>query len=263
VAGVFKEEAHTMMRMGVGMLAILGPLQLLLGDEHGLNTLAYQPAKIAAMEAHWRDTGPMDLVLFALPDERAQVNRAELAIPHLGSLILTHDWNGRVPALENFAAAARPRVTIIFFAFRIMVGIGLWLIALGLCGALLWLRRKLFTSRWYLRVVGLSWPLGFIAILAGWMTTENGRQPYVIYGILRTQDATSPIAASTLAASLGAFVLVYGVVFSIGVYYIRKMIRHGPKGAAVASAVSPDLPNQLLASVRESARESRAEPPVI
>jgi cytochrome d ubiquinol oxidase subunit I len=264
LAGAFKEEARTMMRMGVGMLAILGPLQLLLGDQHGLNTLEHQPAKIAAMEAHWRDTGPMDLVLFALPDEKAKVNRAALAIPHLGSLILTHDWNGRVPALENFPANAQPRVTIIFFAFRIMVGIGLVLIALGLTGAVLWLKRRLFTSRWYLRAAGFSWPLGFIAILAGWMTTENGRQPYVIYGILRTQDATSPVAAAALAASLTAFVLVYGVVFSIGVYYIRKMIRHGPKGAAVANEPAPhELANQPLASARESARESRAEPPSI
>jgi cytochrome d ubiquinol oxidase subunit I len=264
LAGAYKEEAHTMMRMGVGMLAILGPVQLLLGDQHGLNTLEHQPAKIAAMEAHWHDTGPMDLVLFALPDQRARVNRAEVAIPHLGSLILTHDWNGRVPSLADFPADAQPRVPIIFFAFRAMVGIGLFLIALGLVGAALWLKRRLFTTRWYLRVAGWAWPLGFVAILAGWITTENGRQPYVIYGILRTHDATSPIAASTLAASLAGFVLVYGVVFSIGVYYIRKMIRHGPKGAAVASAATGhDLPNQPLASARESTRESRSEPPVI
>jgi len=142
-----------------------------------------------------------------------------------------------------------------------MVGIGVLLIALGLTGALLWLRRRLFTTQWYLRAAGWSWPLGFIAILAGWMTTENGRQPYVIYGILRTHDATSPIAAATLAASFSAFVLVYGVVFSVGIYYIRKMIRHGPKGAALADAAA--LPNQALASARASARESRAEPPVI
>jgi cytochrome d ubiquinol oxidase subunit I len=263
LAGAFKEEARTMVRMGVGMLALLGPIQLLLGDQHGLNTLAHQPAKVAAMEAHWRDTGPMDLVLFALPDERSKVNRAQIAIPHLGSFILTHDWNGRVPALENFAADAQPRVSIIFFAFRIMVGIGLLLIALGLTGTFLWLKRKLFTANWYLRAAGLSWPLGFIAILAGWMTTENGRQPYVIYGILRTQEATSPVAAGTLAASLAAFVLVYGVVFSIGVYYIRKMIRHGPQDPAVAGAAPHALPHQPLASARELARESRSRPPVI
>jgi len=169
-----------------------------------------------------------------------------------------------VPALADFAANAQPRVTVIFFAFRIMVGIGLLVIALGLTGAVLWRRGRLFTSRWYLLSVGWAWPLGFIAILAGWLTTENGRQPYVIYGILRTQDATSPIAAGTVAASLAAFVLVYGVVFSIGIYYIRKMIRHGPHGAAVAISPLPhELPNQPLASARESTRESRAQPPVI
>jgi cytochrome d ubiquinol oxidase subunit I len=264
LVGAFKEEARTMMRMGVGMLAVLGPVQLLLGDQHGLNTLEHQPAKIAAMEAHWRNTGPMDLVLFALPDEHLKVNRAALSIPHLGSLILTHDWNGRVPALEDFAANAQPRVTLIFFAFRIMVGIGLLLIALGLSGAFLWWRGRLFTSPWYLRAAGWAWPLGFIAILAGWLTTENGRQPYVIYGILRTDNATSPLAAGTVLASLVAFVLVYGVVFSIGIYYIRKMIRHGPHGAAVAPPpLGPELANRPLASAAESARESRQEPPVI
>ena len=264
LAGAFQEEARTMMRMGVGMLAVLGPVQLLLGDQHGLNTLKYQPAKIAGIEAHWRNSGPMDLVLFALPDEKAKVNRAEIAIPHLGSLIVMHDWNGRAPALADFAPDAQPRVTIIFFTFRIMVGIGLCLIALGLVGAALWRRGQLFTTRWYLRAAGWAWPLGFIAILAGWLTTENGRQPYVIYGIMRTLDATSPLAAGTVATSLGAFVLVYGVVFSIGIYYMRKLIRHGPQGAAVAAATLPHaLPNLPLASARESTRESRAEPPVI
>lgn len=260
----FKVEARTMMRMGVGMLAVLGPVQLLLGDQHGLNTLEHQPAKIAGLEAHWRDTGPADLVLFALPDEVAQTNRAEIALPHLGSLILTHSWNGRVPALEDFAANARPRVAIIFFAFRAMVGIGVLLITLGLTGAYLWKRGQLFTTRWYLRAVGWSWPLGFIAILSGWLVTENGRQPYVVYGILRTDQATSPVATGALAGSLTAFVLVYGVVFSIGIYYIRKMIRHGPQGAAVATAPLPhELPNLPLASARESVRESRSEPPAI
>jgi cytochrome d ubiquinol oxidase subunit I len=264
LAGAFQEEARTMMRMGVGMLAVLGPVQLLLGDQHGLNTLQHQPAKIAAIEAHWRNTGPMELVLFALPDEHARENRAALAIPHLGSLIITHDWNGRVPSLADFALDAQPRVTVVFFAFRIMVGIGLVLIAIGLTGAVLWRRGRLFASRWYLRAAGWAWPLGFIAILAGWLTTENGRQPYVIYGIMRTHDATSPLAAGTVAASLAAFVLVYGVVFSIGIYYMRKLIRHGPQGAAVAAATLPHaLPNLPLASARDSTRESRAEPPVI
>jgi cytochrome d ubiquinol oxidase subunit I len=133
-----------------------------------------------------------------------------------------------------------------------------------LTGAVLWRRGQLFTSGWYLRAAGWAWPLGFIAILAGWMTTENGRQPYVIYGILHTRDATSPIAAATVGASLAAFVLIYGVVFSIGVYYIRKIIRRGPQGAAVATASLPEsLPNQPLASARESTRESRAQRPVI
>jgi cytochrome bd ubiquinol oxidase subunit I len=247
LANRFDTEGRTMIRMGTGMLALLAPLQLLLGDLHGLNSLQHQPAKVAAMEAHWEDTGPAALVLFAWPDESAQTNRYSIEVPKLGSLILTHDWNGRVPALADFAPEDRPPVVPVFFAFRIMVGIGLFLIALGLSGGFLWLRRRLFDSRLYLRIAALAWPLGFVAILAGWVTTESGRQPWIAHGILRTRDALSPVSASTVAASLAAFVIVYSVVFSIGVYYINRMINRGPQGAAVAPAHLPEsLPNRPL-----------------
>jgi cytochrome d ubiquinol oxidase subunit I len=260
----FETEARTMMRMGVGMLAVLGPLQLLIGDQHGLNTLEHQPAKIAAIEAHWRDEGPADLVLFAWPDERGERNRAEIAVPRAASLILTHDPDGRVPALTDFPRDARPPVAPPFFAFRIMVGIGLLLIAIGLAGAFLWWRRRLFDSRWYLRITGYAWPAGFIAILAGWVTTETGRQPYIAYGILRTADAISPVAAGTVAASFAAFVIVYCVVFSIGIYYIRKLVRRGPQGAAVAAPSSVEVSSSRpLAAAQDSARESRSEGNVI
>jgi len=255
----FETEARTMMRMGAGMVALLAPLQLLLGDMHGLNTLEHQPAKVAGMEAHWENNGPADLVLFALPDERGERNRAEIAIPRLGSLILTHDWNGRYPGLKDFPRDRRPPVTPIFFSFRIMVGIGLVLIALGLTGAVLWWRRRLFDTEWYLRIVAYAWPLGFIAILAGWLTTESGRQPYIAYGILRTDHAMSPVSLATVATSLAAFVLVYSVVFSIGIYYMRKLILRGPKGAAVEGATLPHgLPNRPLSTADESAREARS-----
>jgi cytochrome d ubiquinol oxidase subunit I len=264
LARAFETEARTMMRMGAGMVALLAPMQLLLGDLHGLNTLKYQPAKIAAMEAHWKNDGPADLVLFALPDERNERNRAEIAVPKLGSIILTHSATGRVPALADFAPDQRPPVTPVFFAFRIMVGIGLFLIALGATGAVLWLRKRLFTTRWYLRIAGFAWPLGFIAILAGWVTTETGRQPYIAYGILRTDQALSPVGVQSIATSLASFVLVYCVVFSIGIYYIRKLIRHGPQGASVAPPPGLEgLPNRPLATAQEPTRESRAEAPLI
>jgi cytochrome d ubiquinol oxidase subunit I len=258
----FDTEGRTMMRMGVGMLAILGPLQLLLGDQHGLNTLQYQPAKIAAIEAHWEDDGPAALVLFALPDEQAEKNRAEIAVPYLGSLILTHHWDGRFDGIKEFPRDQRPPVTSIFFAFRAMVAIGLALIAIGLVGAVLWWRGALFTTRWYLHVVARAWWLGFVAILAGWLTTESGRQPYVAYGILRTDEALSPVGAATVATSLILFVLVYCVVFSIGIYYIHRLIWNGPKGEAVKPVVLPEgLPSRPLSLGRRPTLESRGEPP--
>lgn len=258
----FETEGRVMMRMGVGMLALLGPLQLLLGDQHGLNTLQHQPAKIAAIEAHWDDDGPADLVLFALPDEAAARNRAEIAIPHLGSLILTHSWEGRFAGIKDFPRDQRPPVTSIFFAFRLMVAIGMALIAIGLAGAVLWWRGKLCTTGWYLHIVARAWWLGFVAILAGWLTTESGRQPYVAYGILRTDQAISPVSAATVAVSLALFVLIYGVLFSIGIYYIHRLIWNGPKGAAVKPVTFPEgLPNRPLATADAPTRESRGQTP--
>ncbi|HET9330763.1 MAG TPA: cytochrome ubiquinol oxidase subunit I [Steroidobacteraceae bacterium] len=255
-------EARTMIRMGLGMVAILGPLQLLLGDQHGLNTLKYEPAKIAAIEAHWDNDGPAALVLFGWPDERAETNRAVVAVPHLGSLVLTHDWNGRVAGLKDFPKDARPPVAPVFFAFRLMVGIGLFLIALGLTGAWLWWRRRLFTARWYLKLGSLAWPLGFVAILAGWETTETGRQPWIVYGLLRTADAASPVSAAAVATSLALFVVVYCAVFSMGIWYIYRLIEKGPSPGTLATPPLPAaLPNRPLSlGARAQADEGR-EPP--
>jgi cytochrome bd ubiquinol oxidase subunit I len=245
--GKFEDEARTMLRMGVGMLAILGPLQLFFGDQHGLNTLQYQPAKIAAMEGHWKNDGPAALVLFGIPDQEREMTHAEIAIPRLGSLIIKHDLNGRYPGLTDFPKANRPPVLPVFFAFRIMVGVGMLLIALGLTGAFLWSRGKLFTTRWYLRATTFAWPLGFIAIIAGWVTTESGRQPYVAYGITRTENALSPVGAGTVALSFAAFLVTYTVVFSIGIYYLRRLVLGGPKPAAVHAGTLPQgLPNRPL-----------------
>jgi cytochrome d ubiquinol oxidase subunit I len=256
LAGKFEPEARTMLHMGIGMVAILGPVQLLLGDMHGLNTLHHQPIKIAAIEAHWEDTGPADLVLFAIPDEKHETNRAAISVPRLGSLILTHHWSGRVKGLKEVPRDQRPPVTSVFFAFRTMVGIGVLLIALGLTGALLWVRGRLLLARWYLRIAQRVWPIGFVAILAGWLTTESGRQPYIAYGILRTDQAISPVSAATVATSLAAFVLVYTVVFSIGIYYIHKLIEKGPAGASLEPAPLPEgLPNRPLSAAEAPVRQ--------
>src|SRR6188474_2765755 len=222
-------HGRIMLGMGLSLLVWLAPLQLVIGDLHGLNTLKHQPAKIAALEAHWETGTSVPLILFAFPDPKAETNHYELAIPKLGSLILTHDWNGEVKGLKSFPPEDRPNPIIPFFAFRIMVGIGLIMIAVGIAGAILWLTGRLFTSRWFLHTLTWVSPLGFLAVLAGWFTAEVGRQPWTVYGILRTADAVSPVPGGSVLASIILFVMVYGIVFGAGLYYIIKLVQRGPE----------------------------------
>jgi cytochrome d ubiquinol oxidase subunit I len=232
VAGKHLDHGGTMVRMAVGFAAIIAPLQLLIGDQHGLNTLAHQPLKIAAIEAHWDGSKPADLVLFAWPDESAETNRFAVTIPHAGSLVLTHSWDGLVPGLTSVPPQDRPPVKPPFFAFRIMVGIGLLMIVAGWTGAFLWWRGRLFETRWFLWPAQHAWWIGFVAVICGWIVTETGRQPWVAHGILRTADTASPLAAHTVATTLVLFVLVYGIVFAMGIYYINKLIARGVDGPA-------------------------------
>jgi cytochrome bd ubiquinol oxidase subunit I len=221
-------HGRIMLGMGLSLLVWLAPLQLVIGDLHGLNTRQHQPAKIAALEAHWDTERGAPLILFAIPDPKAQTNHFEVAVPKLGSLILTHKWDGEIQGLKSFPLEDRPNPIIPFFAFRVMVGIGLIMIALGTIGAVLWLRGQLYASRWYLQAIFFASPLGFIAVLAGWITAEVGRQPWVVYGVLRTADAVSPVPGGSVLASIVLFVIVYGIVFGAGVYYIAKLVRRGP-----------------------------------
>ena len=233
LAGRHREEASTMVRMAIGLLAILAPLQLWLGDQHGLNTLKYQPVKVAAMEAHWDGSKPGDFHLFAWPDEKNETNHFEFSIPRGASLILTHHINGLFPGLTSVPPQDRPPVKTVFFAFRIMLGIGFFMIGAALFGAWLWWSGHLFDTRWYLRILAWSWWVGFVAVIAGWMVTESGRQPWIVHGILRTADATSPVPGGSIATTLTLFVVVYGIIFSAGIYYINRLINHGPTGALV------------------------------
>jgi cytochrome d ubiquinol oxidase subunit I len=258
LAGKFQDEARTMLRMGIGMLALLAPLQLFFGDQHGLNTLEHQPIKIAAMEAHWDGSKPGALILFAWPDEKAELNRFEISIPKGASLILKHDPNGLFAGLKSVPPADRPPVVPVFFAFRIMVGIGLIMIALGLTGAFLWWRGTLFEARWYLRPAYWSWWMGFVAVIAGWVVTESGRQPWVAQGILRTVDATSPVPAASIAGTLALFVVVYGIVFAMGIYYINRLIVKGPQGRAVEPPPVGTPPGRSLSAATDAAREATA-----
>jgi cytochrome d ubiquinol oxidase subunit I len=218
-----------MLGMALSLLVWLAPLQLFIGDLHGLNTREHQPAKVAAIEAHWETQRGAPLILFAIPDPKTESNKFEIAIPKLGSLILAHEWDGEIQGLKAFPPEDRPNPIIPFFAFRIMVGIGLIMIAVGVGGAVLWLTGRLWTTRWFLRALVWVAPLGFLAVLSGWFVTEVGRQPWTVYGLLRTADAVSPVPGGSVLVSLILFVLVYGVVFGAGLYYILKLIQRGPE----------------------------------
>ncbi len=231
--GEHADAAKRMLRLAVAFAAITVPLQIFAGDQHGLNALEHQPIKVAAMEAHWKSEGEgegVPLVLFAVPNEAQERNDHEIAIPRLGSLILTHSVNGEIPPLTSVPRDQRPPVKPVFYAFRVMVGLGVAMLALVLLSLWMWWRKRLFTARWVLvgwRAMTLS---GFIAILAGWYVAEIGRQPYVVYGLLRTADAVSPtLAAASVLASLLVFVTVYLAVFGAGVWYLFKLIRKGPQ----------------------------------
>lgn len=219
-----------MFSMAMWMLVVVAPLQIVAGDQHGLNTLEHQPAKVAAMEGHWENHPGegLPLLLFGLPDMAAETTRYALEIPRLGSLILTHSLDGQIPGLKEFAPQDRPNAAIVFWTFRVMVGLGFLMLGLGLWS--LWLRRqdRLYDARPFLRFALLMGPAGLIAVLAGWFTTEIGRQPWVVYNVLRTADGVSNHSAPTMAATLGLLVVMYVIVFGVGVSYLLKLIARGP-----------------------------------
>jgi cytochrome bd ubiquinol oxidase subunit I len=250
IAGKYTQEARTMLRMAIGLTVILAPLQLIIGDQHGLNTLKYQPIKVAAMEAHWDGSQPGAFEIFAWPDEKAETNRFAISIPHGSSLILTHSWDGLFPGLKSVPPADRPPVAPVFFAFRIMLAIGLFMIAAALTGAFLWWRGALFESRWYLAIMSQCWWLGFVAVISGWVVTETGRQPWIVEGVLRTADATSPVPGASIAGTLALFVLCYGVVFWMGIYYINRLINGGPESPIAQQAGG--FTNRPLAAAGDS-----------
>lgn len=228
-AGRFREEGTTMLKMAFGLMTLLVPLQMLLGDLHGLNTRLHQPAKLAAMEANWETRSRMPLLLFAWPDERAEANRYEVAIPLLGSIILTRDPNGVVRGLKEWKPEDRPPVAIPFFSFRLMVGSGLAMLALVLCSWWVWARGALGDARWFHRLCELASPLGFLAVIAGWVTTEVGRQPWTVYGLLRTKDSVTPsLAGGDVLASLAVYGAAYIVIFGCGGYFLLRLLRAGP-----------------------------------
>jgi cytochrome d ubiquinol oxidase subunit I len=227
-----------MLAMAMGMVLVTAPVQALIGDFHGLNTLKHQPAKLAAIEGHWENKPgePVPLIIFGLPDMAQETTRYAIKVPKLGSLLLTHSRNGQIPALKEFPREDRPNATIVFWTFRLMVGLGLLMILLGLVALLAHLRGRLYTSRGLHRFALAMGPAGLVAILAGWCTTEIGRQPWVVYGAMRTADAVSPHSLSQVAFTLAIFVVVYCLVFGAGTVYLLRIIAKGP---AVGESAHP------------------------
>jgi cytochrome d ubiquinol oxidase subunit I len=221
-------HARVMVGMAMIMAIFVAPLQLLFGDMHGLNTFEYQPAKVAAMEGLWETTNGAPLVLFGWPDQEAETTRYAVEIPKLSSLILTHSFDGEVKGLKAWPKEDRPPVAVVFWTFRIMVGLGILMIVTGLAAIVLYFRKRLFDTRLFQLWCMALTPAGFIAVLTGWFVTEVGRQPWIVQGLMRTEDATSPVVGTSVAISLAAFVVVYVFVFGAGSYYILKLIGKGP-----------------------------------
>ncbi len=223
------EEARRMVLMALGFLALFVPLQIALGDLHGLNTRDYQPAKLAAIEARWETTAPVPFTLFAIPDQQGERNLYAIDIPYLGSLILTHSLNGGIKGLKQWPPDERPPVWPVFFAFRVMVGIGLVMLVVVSLGWFLRIRGQLFETGWFLRLCQWTAPLGFVAVLAGWITTEVGRQPWTVYGLMRTAQSVSPsLTGFDVLLSLLAYVAIYLLMFPAGLAVMARLVRQGP-----------------------------------
>jgi cytochrome bd ubiquinol oxidase subunit I len=253
-------EARTMLSMTLWLLTVLVPLQIVIGDLHGLNTFHHQPAKIAAMEGHWETQSGAPFIIAGWPDQDAEVTQWAIEVPYLGSLILTHKLDGTVRGLKEWPREDRPPSAIVFWSFRAMVGIGLLMMLIVVLAN--WLRWKgwLYDTGWFLGACEACLPLGFIAVIAGWITTEVGRQPWVIYGLMRTKDAVTPSLGGTdVLVSLAIYVIVYLVVYPVTLYYMIGLVRAGPQ-----TEEEPDQPIEgLQRPLPARAAAGVGEPPAL
>jgi len=236
-----QDLATIMLNYGLWFILIVAPLQLLVGHEHGVNTLEYQPAKIAAMEGNWETDTGVPLLLVAFPDREIQGNHFEIGVPKLASWFVTGDMDGEVPGLKDWERDDQPPVAWVFWSFRVMVGIGMLMILTAVLGLVLRPKGRVYESKWFQRLCVAMGPSGFVAVLAGWFVTEIGRQPYVVYGILRTADMASPVPGPKVALSLAIFIVVYTIVFGAGTYYIFKLIGKGPVGDTAKAVERGDI----------------------
>src|SRR5215831_10070954 len=247
----FAAEAHIMLRMGLYLAAVLVPIQGFFGHLNGDYVHNYQPAKFAAIEGRWHDEQPASEVLIAIPDEAAETNHYAISIPVLGSLIGSMSFTSKEAGLTDFRPQDRPPVIIPFFTFRIMVGCWLIMLMVAWAGSYLIYKERIEQTRLLLWLTFLSFPLPFIAILTGWYTAEVGRQPWTVYGVLRTADAMTPfLTARTALTSLVVFCVVYSFIFAFGTYYIHRLLRSGPAGPLVEPSAAA-IPNRPMSVVDE------------
>ena len=233
--------AAIMFSMAMWMALLVAPLQIIAGDMHGINTLKYQPAKIAAIEGHFEGfpNGHAPLILFGLPDDAAGVTNYKLEIPLIGSLILTHGLSEPLKGLSDFPPQDRPKSALIFWTFRLMVATGFAMLGVGLWSAWARWQKRLYDSHWLHRAAVIMAPSGFLAVICGWITTEAGRQPFTVYGVLRTADSAAPLHAAAVSASLTAFVVVYFLVFGSGTFYCLRLMSKRPRDQIVIEAIGP------------------------
>ena len=255
--GQWVAEGRMMLRLALWFLAIFVPVQIFLGDLHGLNTLEHQPAKLAAIEGLWDGGRGVPASIIGWPDQTAERNLAEIAIPRVGSLYLTHSWDGEVKGLKDFPPDQRAPVAIVYFAFRIMVGIGLLMLAVVAAGFVLMARGRLDQTRWYLRLCQFTTCLGFIAVIAGWTTTEVGRQPWTIYGLMRTADSVSPsLTGSNVLISLLLYVAVYLLIYPTGLSLMLRFIWQGPIPIDEAAPIGGGRPKSAIEALASPTSET-------
>lgn len=237
----FKAHAKIMMLMSLGLLAVMVPLQFILGDLHGINTHKYQPAKLAAMEAQWETQTKAPLRLFALPSATEEKNNFEIAMPGGLSFITTHNINGKIEGLKSWPKTERPPVGIVFWSFHIMIYLGTLMLAGVIWGGYLFFKKKLFSSHAFQWFSILMIPSGLLAILAGWFVAEVGRVPYTAYGVIKIVHSVSPVIGPQIALSLLIFVLAYFFIFGAGITYIIHLLKKGPLHHEHAETLQPSL----------------------
>lgn len=250
-------EARKMFSMAMWMLAIVAPLQVVAGDFHGVNTYEHQPVKVMAMEGHYESHPEgAPLYLFGIPNEEEQRLDYAVGIPKLSSLIIKHDLNAPMKGLDTVPDELQPPVPVVFWSFRIMVGLGMLMMLVGFISLFLRWRKSLYDTPLFHRLAMLMGPTGFVAVLAGWITTEVGRQPYTVYGHLMTIESIAPVEAPAVAASLIAFIVVYFALFGAGTYYILKMMNKLPGDVAPL----PETPTRTAGTTQLAAKRPYALP---